>query len=91
LNRWQLPVVGKMAFRDHHRYASADCDRLQSAATNSGARCLITTEKDLQNLSHRQSFSLPLFACVIDIVIRSHEELMRTILNKVRLRAQAPS
>jgi tetraacyldisaccharide 4'-kinase len=91
LNRWQLPLVGKMAFRDHHHYVSADCDRLQSAATNSGARCLITTEKDLQNLSHHQSFSLPLFAAVIDIVIRSHEELMRTILNKVRLRAQAPS
>jgi tetraacyldisaccharide 4'-kinase len=91
LNRWQLPVVGKMAFRDHHHYVRADCDRLQIAATKSSAQCLLTTEKDLQNLSHRQSFSMPVYASVIDIVIRSQEELMSTIRNKLNPRAQAPS
>jgi len=85
LRRWRLPIVGEMAFRDHHRYAGGDFVRLKNAAVKSGARGLITTEKDMQNISDDGALSMPLFASVIDLEIRSQEELMTAIQEKANL------
>ena len=85
LGRWRLPIVGKMAFRDHHRYAGGDFVRLENAAVQSGARGLITTEKDMQNIPDQGALSMPLFASVIDLEILSQEELMTAIQKKARL------
>jgi tetraacyldisaccharide 4'-kinase len=54
-----LHVTGKTWFRDHHRYSQNDVDAICRRATASGARALITTEKDLVKLERLQ-VALPL-------------------------------
>lgn len=46
---WQ--VVGRKAFRDHHRYSPNDIDALARAARQAGATVLVTTSKDGVRLS----------------------------------------
>lgn len=43
-------VAGTRAFRDHHPYSRRDLDALVAAAGESGARALVTTEKDFVRL-----------------------------------------
>jgi tetraacyldisaccharide 4'-kinase len=83
LARWRLPIAGKMTFRDHHRYSIDDCSRLKNAALKAGARGLVTTEKDLQNIPGERALTMPLFACAIDIDVRSGDELMAAIHRKI--------
>jgi tetraacyldisaccharide 4'-kinase len=55
----KLHVTGKAWFRDHHRYNQNDVDVICRRAKASGARALITTEKDLVKLEPLQ-VALPL-------------------------------
>lgn len=41
-----LRLAARIAFRDHHRYAARDLERLKAAAHASEATTLVTTEKD---------------------------------------------
>ncbi len=45
-----LALQNTFAFRDHHVYTPSDIARLRAAASNSGANCLVTTEKDSMRL-----------------------------------------
>lgn len=86
LKRWHVPVAASRKFRDHHKYSQADLDAIESAATALGAKALVTTEKDEQNL--RGSFHrLPLYVAVIDFVLGSESEFnaaMERILRERR-------
>jgi|SRR5579862_232054 len=78
LKRWHVAVAASREFRDHHKYAQADLDAIESAATALGAKALVTTEKDEQNL--RGSFHrLPLYVAVIDFVLGSESEFEATM------------
>jgi tetraacyldisaccharide 4'-kinase len=73
LKRWNVSVAASREFRDHHKYSQADLDAIESAATALGAKALVTTEKDEQNL--RGSFHrLPLYIAVIDMALGSESE-----------------
>jgi tetraacyldisaccharide 4'-kinase len=74
LQRWHVPVVGTMSFRDHHRYAADDLRRLQAAAEAAGAQGFVTTEKDEQNLRDRAGVKLSVYVAVIDLVLSSEGE-----------------
>lgn len=50
LRRERLPVVGRMAFADHHRYTPQDLHEIAQAAVKTKADRLLTTEKDTMNL-----------------------------------------
>jgi tetraacyldisaccharide 4'-kinase len=39
-------LTARIVFQDHHRYTTADLERLVAAARASGATSLMTTEKD---------------------------------------------
>jgi len=79
LENWHVPIAGRMAFRDHHRYAAEDVARIEQAAEKSAAKALLTTEKDAQNLS-RVSFSkLQVYVAVIDLAI-TPEDGFRTAI-----------
>lgn len=54
---WTLTAAER--FRDHHRYSARDLARLVSLARDSGARALVTTEKDYVRLLPFRPFSLP--------------------------------
>lgn len=43
-------IVRELRFRDHHRYTAADLTAIFSAARQSGAAMVVTTEKDLVRL-----------------------------------------
>jgi tetraacyldisaccharide 4'-kinase len=46
IERVGLKIVGRKAFRDHYRYRAADLQVLERMADRSGARTILTTEKD---------------------------------------------
>ena len=52
-------IARELRFRDHHRYSREDVAAIASAAAQSGARAVLTTEKDLVRLLPFRPFSLP--------------------------------
>jgi len=69
LQNWQFPVARAQAFPDHHRYTAGEAEALAQAARAAGARALVTTEKDAQNLGEAQFGEMPVFVAVIDLEI----------------------
>ncbi len=69
LKLWGVPIVGKMFFRDHHRYTVEDMRTVEGAAASAGAKALITTEKDSWNLSSVKSSAMPIYIAIIDLKI----------------------
>jgi tetraacyldisaccharide 4'-kinase len=61
--------VRAQAFPDHHRYTAGEVEALAQAARAAGARALVTTEKDAQNLGEAQFGEMPIFVAVIDLEI----------------------
>lgn len=49
-----VTVAVTQRWRDHHRFSDADIMKLCSAAAKHGARCFVTTEKDLMRLTKAQ-------------------------------------
>jgi len=69
LQNWQIPVAGTKAFPDHHRYSAGEVQSLVQSAQAAGARALVTTEKDAQNLGQAQFEETPVFVAVIELEI----------------------
>ncbi|HEY6128787.1 MAG TPA: tetraacyldisaccharide 4'-kinase [Candidatus Acidoferrum sp.] len=78
---WGITAAGQKAFRDHHSFSAQDIRTLEERAQSVGAKSLVTTEKDIQNLTGRQFSKLPLYACVIELQIREEKEFC-DLLNK---------
>jgi tetraacyldisaccharide 4'-kinase len=53
-------VVDTVAFRDHHPYSRRDLERIAETARRSGARAVLTTEKDFVRLLPLRPFTMPL-------------------------------
>ena len=56
-------IAREMSYRDHHRYDESDLARIAAAARDSGARLIVTTEKDLVRLLPFRPFAVPV-ACL---------------------------
>src|SRR3984893_84513 len=65
LDRWSVRVVGHRSFRDHHRYTKRELQELTAAAQRLGAKALMTTEKDAQNLGAGVLSAFPLQIAVV--------------------------
>jgi tetraacyldisaccharide 4'-kinase len=89
LQSWHVPVAGKMAFPDHHRYAARDVLRLAQAAEKAGAKALVTTEKDAQNLGAAKFDGLPVYISVIDLGITPENEFRAAISEMLKARRGA--
>jgi len=83
LQNWKFTLTGQCEFVDHHRYDARDARELEAAATASGAKALITTEKDAQNLSGVHFAALPVYITVIDFEIPKEAKLLAFIREKV--------
>jgi tetraacyldisaccharide 4'-kinase len=83
LQNWQIPVVGTKAFPDHHRYSAGEVQSLVQLAQAAGARALVTTEKDAQNLGQAQLGETPVFVAVIDLEISSEAQFWEAILAQI--------
>jgi len=86
---WGLAVNGEETFPDHHRYSASDVERITSAARRSGARALVTTEKDAKNLAGVLVEGLAVYAAVIELAIAQEEEFLALVLGKIAERRGA--
>ncbi len=86
LERWSVRVVGRKAFRDHHRYTKRDLQGLKTAAQSVGAQALVTTEKDAQNLDAELLSGLRLQIAVVAIEIPDEERFLRDLRERLALR-----
>ncbi|MGA9672685.1 MAG: tetraacyldisaccharide 4'-kinase [Terracidiphilus sp.] len=81
-----LHLAGRISFPDHHRYTLGDLNRLVSAARKSGAKTLVSTEKDLVRLgklTSTLSASLPLRTVGLRIEIENQNEAMDWLAARV--------
>lgn len=82
LRNWGLTICGQTIFPDHHRYEDRDILTIRQAAKQAGANVLVTTEKDAQNLLGRKFGEIPLYICVIDLVVSPQADF-HNILDQV--------
>jgi 3-deoxy-D-manno-octulosonic-acid transferase len=78
-----LEIVFQWTFGDHHRYRPQELRRLARQAGATGAEALVTTEKDLMNLSAGSPAllgALKLYWLKIAVEIDNEQELVRRIL-----------
>jgi tetraacyldisaccharide 4'-kinase len=83
LKGWNLSLAGQCEFADHHRYDARDAAELQAAARQSGAKALVTTEKDAQNLAGIHFEEFPLHIAVIDLLISKEAALLALIQERL--------
>ncbi|MBD3234371.1 MAG: tetraacyldisaccharide 4'-kinase [candidate division Zixibacteria bacterium] len=84
LESLQTKIMDFVGFRDHHRYSSADVERLNRKFMSSDAEFGITTMKDGAKLSnHRLNFPLYTLDVIYVLKPRSEEILLPMILNKL--------
>ena len=80
-----VELTATVALRDHQRYSNTDCDRLAAAVHESGAECLITTEKDAARLTREQREWLektaPLRVARLEVSLENEAAVVRQLLN----------
>jgi tetraacyldisaccharide 4'-kinase len=73
---------GFLEFSDHHHYSAHDLSYIQSKAASAGARCLITTEKDLVRLSPQNPFPLALIIVGVKISFGNNQRQFNSFLKQ---------
>jgi len=89
VERWGNVVVGRAVYRDHHSYSEQDARRMEESARKAGARSLLTTEKDVQNLGDLRFVALPAYYCEIEVKIADTAEFRKTLTSKLLARQGA--
>ena len=89
LKRWGIGIAGQHVFADHHSYTAHDAKLLESHALRAGAKALLTTEKDIQNLKKVHFFELPLYCCRIALELSDDKEFCLLLKNKIASRKGA--
>jgi tetraacyldisaccharide 4'-kinase len=89
LKRWGIGISGHHVFRDHHSYTAHDSKILEAHALRTGAKALLTTEKDIQNLKKAHFSGLPLYCCRIALEVRDETEFCLLLKNKIASRKGA--
>jgi tetraacyldisaccharide 4'-kinase len=86
LLNWNVPLADRCEFPDHHRYDSRDASELQEAARRAGAKALLTTEKDAQNLANVQFARTPVYITLIELEILKGDALLSLVREKISSR-----
>lgn len=86
----QYQLVGEYYFRDHHRYRTEDIQMLTKAFEGSkGAKCLLTTEKDMVKLlpfiNEGHFKGIPVYYLPIETVfLKGGKRFDETVLNSLK-------
>ena len=83
LEGWGVRVVGRKVFRDHHRYTKQELQELAAVAQSLGARTLMTTEKDGQNLDPALFPEMRVLMAVIAIDIPDEARFLRDLQQRL--------
>ncbi len=85
LRRWGFNLVGALAFPDHHRYSVGDFKRIIPRADRAGARLLLTTEKDMVNLTVVPPSLPPTFYCRIELALEDEARFFAAVAERLQL------
>ena len=77
-------IACELPYRDHHPYTAADVARIVGAARASGARLILTTEKDLVRLLQFRPFAVPVACVPMTLEIDRPGALDQWLLQKCR-------
>ena len=83
LGRWDFNVVGAVTFSDHHRYGVDDFKRIVPQADRVGARVLLTTEKDMVNLTVGPPSLPPTFYCRIELALEDEAAFFAAVAERL--------
>jgi tetraacyldisaccharide 4'-kinase len=86
LRNWKFEIAACCEFPDHHRYDARDARELEQAAQNAGAKALLTTEKDAQNLSGLNFSATPVFVALIALEISEEDSFLALVNEKLAAR-----
>ncbi len=86
LRRAGFNLAGTLAFADHHRYGIEDFRRIIRYADSVKARALLTTEKDIINMTVVPPSLPPTFYCRMELVLEDEPAFLAAI--EERLGAQ---
>jgi tetraacyldisaccharide 4'-kinase len=89
LQSWGMTIAEQAEFVDHHKYDERDARQLVAAAKQAGARGLLTTEKDEQNLRAVAFGEFPVYVALIDLEITKDEKLLEYIHERIEARTAA--
>lgn len=85
-----IAIAGAHAWRDHHRFADRDLTTLCDTAAKLGAKCFVTTEKDLVRLTKVQRAHLeetaPLFAGALTVRLLDSEMALVALEQRLHMR-----
>jgi tetraacyldisaccharide 4'-kinase len=87
LKNWNLPVAQSSEFPDHHRYDPRDALELEQVARTHGAKALITTEKDAQNLFGVSFSEFPVYIAVIELELPQQDAFFGFIHERLAARS----
>jgi len=83
LRRWGFDLVGARAFPDHHRYTVDDFRALIRRADGVRAGALLTTEKDLVNLTVVPPSTPPCLYCRIDLELEDEAGFFAAVAERL--------
>jgi tetraacyldisaccharide 4'-kinase len=87
LKSWNIPISHSSEFPDHHRYDQRDAGELEQVARTGGAKALVTTEKDAQNLSGISFSEFPVFIAVIEMELPQQDAFFGFIRERLAARS----
>ncbi|UCE18911.1 MAG: tetraacyldisaccharide 4'-kinase [Gemmatimonadota bacterium] len=73
-------ILERFSFPDHHPFAAAEIQKIQKAASDRGAKCLVTTEKDGIRMPQGGDALMPLYELIIELRITHGEDILEEIL-----------
>jgi tetraacyldisaccharide 4'-kinase len=87
LKTWNIPIAQTSEFADHHHYDQRDALELEQVARANGAKALVTTEKDAQNLTAVSFSDLPVFIAVIEMELPQQHAFLGFIRERLAARS----
>lgn len=89
-----IRLAARVAFADHHRYTTADVERLLGEAQKSGVTACITTEKDrvrMDALAEKFLLSAPLKTAALRVEIEEESAAIDWLLKEIAAKPQSPN
>ena len=81
LRKWGISLTAEDSFRDHHVYGVEDLAPIMMRAEKSGAKAIVTTEKDAMNSTPLKGGNIPFLACVIKVEIHDTQKFESTLVS----------
>lgn len=81
LRKWGMTLTAEDSFRDHHVYAGEDHVLIMMRAEKSGAKAVVTTEKDAMNSAPLIGGNIPFLACIIKAEIHEIQKFENTLIS----------